>query len=201
MRAVGVAMWTAMMVAMMLPSLVPTLLRYRHAFGRTGEARLGWLTVLVAVGYFFVWTVFGLVAFPLGLALTSLETQLPALARAVPIAGGVVVLLAGALQFTEWKAHHLAALREPPGRVGTMPADAATAWRHGLRLGLHCSYCCAGMTTILLVVGGMNLSVMAFVTTAITVERFAPGAERAARAFGTVIVAGGMFLIARAAGI
>src|SRR5687767_8963513 len=76
--------WVVMMMAMMLPSLVPMLLRYRQAVGRTGETRLGRLTALVGVGYFFVWTVFGMAAFPLGVALVALEMQLPALARAVP---------------------------------------------------------------------------------------------------------------------
>ena len=93
-------MWVVMMVAMMLPSLVPMLSRYRQAVGRTGEARLGWLTALVGVGYFFVWTAIGLAAFPLGVALATVEMQLPALARAVPIAVGGVVLIAGALQFS-----------------------------------------------------------------------------------------------------
>ena len=65
-----------MMVAMMLPSLVPMLWRYRQAVGRTGETRLGRLTALVGVGYFFVWTVFGMAAFPLGLALAAVEMQL-----------------------------------------------------------------------------------------------------------------------------
>jgi len=55
-------MWVVMMVAMMLPSLVPMLWRYRQAVGRTGETRLGWLTALVGVGYFLVWTVFGMAA-------------------------------------------------------------------------------------------------------------------------------------------
>jgi hypothetical protein len=48
--------------------------------------------VLVGAGYFFVWTVFGMAAFPLGVALTAVEMQQPALARAVPIAVGVVVI-------------------------------------------------------------------------------------------------------------
>src|SRR5436190_22094220 len=58
-----VGMWVVMMVAMMLPSLVPMLWRYRQAVGRTGETRLGRLTALVGVGYFVVWTVFGMAAF------------------------------------------------------------------------------------------------------------------------------------------
>jgi len=52
------------------------------AVGRTGETRLGRLTALVGAGYFFVWTVFGMAAFPLGVALAAVEMQLPGLARA-----------------------------------------------------------------------------------------------------------------------
>ncbi|MEO6748333.1 MAG: DUF2182 domain-containing protein, partial [Casimicrobiaceae bacterium] len=87
-----VGMWIVMMMAMMLPSLVPMLWRYREAVGGRGEARLGRLTALVGAGYFFVWTLFGMAAFPLGMALAEIETQQPAIARAVPIAIGVVVL-------------------------------------------------------------------------------------------------------------
>ncbi|HEV7611633.1 MAG TPA: DUF2182 domain-containing protein [Steroidobacteraceae bacterium] len=195
------AMWVVMMVAMMLPSLTPMLWRYRRAVGRTGEARMGRLTALVGVGYFFVWTVSGMAAFPLGVTIASVEMQLPALAAAVPIAVGVVVLLAGLLQFTAWKAHHLACCRESPGRGRSLPADVGTAWRHGLRLGLHCICCCGGLTAILLVVGVMDARAMTLVTIATTVERVAPAAERVARPIGTVVIGAGLFLIARAAGL
>jgi predicted metal-binding membrane protein len=123
--------------------------------------------------------------------------QQPALARAVPISIGVVVLIAGSLQFAAWKTRHLACCREAPGRCRTLPGDAGTAWRHGLRLGLHCSHCCAGLMAILLVIGVMNLRVMAVVAAVITVERLAPASERVARAIGAVVVGAGLFLIAR----
>jgi predicted metal-binding membrane protein len=194
-------MWIVMMAAMMLPSLVPMLWRYRQAVNRTGETRLGRLTALVGVGYFFVWTALGLAAFPAGVALAAVEMQLPALARAVPIASGVVVVLAGAMQFTAWKAHQLACCRAASGRCVSLPADTGTAWRLGLRLGLHCSCCCAGLTAVLLVVGVMDLRAMAVVTAAITVERLAPAGERAARAIGALAVGAGLFLIARAAAL
>ena len=194
-------MWVVMMVAMMLPSLVPTLWRYRQAVGRAGETRRARPTVLVGVGYFSVWTVFGMAAFPLGIAVAAVEMQQPTLARAVPIAIGGVVLIAGALQFTAWKARHLACCRAAPGRGGTLPADAGTAWRHGVRLGLHCSYCCGGLMAILLVIGVMDLPAMAVVGAAITLERLAPAGERVARAIGAVVVGAGLFLIARAAGL
>ena len=194
-------MWVAMMVAMMLPCLVPMLWRYREAVGRTGETRLGPLSALVGVAYFLVWSVLGMAVFPLGVALAAVEMEEPALARAVPIAVGVVVLIAGCLQFTAWKARHLACCREMPGRSHTLPADAGTAWQYGLRLGLHCSQCCAGLMAILLVIGVMDLRAMAVVAAAIIVERLAPAAKRVVRATGAVAVGAGLFLIARAAGL
>jgi predicted metal-binding membrane protein len=192
-------MWIVMMVAMMLPSLVPMLWRYREAVDRTGNPHLGPLTLLVGVGYFFVWTVFGLAVYPLGVLLATFEMQQPGLAQAVPIAVGVVVLIGGALQFGAWKASQLACCRELPERGRTLAADVRTAWRHGLRLGFHCTLCCAGLMTILLVIGIMNLWAMALVTAVITVERLAPAGERIARAIGAVVVVAGLFLIARAA--
>ncbi|WP_241202280.1 MULTISPECIES: DUF2182 domain-containing protein [unclassified Caballeronia] len=204
-----VGMWVAMMVAMMLPSLAPMLWRYRQAVGRTGGTSgtgLDRLTALVGVGYFMVWAVFGMAAFALGSALAALEMQFPGLARTVPIASGAIVLIAGALQFTAWKAHHLACCRATTGygcvlQMQVLQADAGTAWRHGLRLGLHCCTCCAGLTAVLLVIGVMDLRVMAAVTAAITVERLAPGGERLARAIGAVVVVAGLVLIVRAMGL
>jgi len=194
-------MWVAMMAAMMLPSLIPMLWRYRQAVAGTGRTRLTGLTALVGAGYFFVWFISGMAIFPLGVALAAIEMEQPALALAVPFAVGVVVLIAGALQFTPWKAHHLACCRETPGRGRTLPADASTAWQHGLRLGLHCIYSSAGLTATLLVVGIMDLRAMVAVTAAITAERLAPSGERVARVIGAVVNGAGVFLIARAVGL
>ena len=123
--ASSLGMWVVMMVAMMLPSLVPMLLRYREAVTSAAETRLGLLTALVGMGYFCLWTLFGMVALPLGFALAEAEMQYPALSRAVPTALGVIVLIAGACQFTAWKAHHLACCRDL--------AVAASAAEAGLR--------------------------------------------------------------------
>jgi predicted metal-binding membrane protein len=195
------AMWVVMMVAMMLPSLVPMLQRYRQAVDTKGKMRLGLLVALVSVGYFLVWTVFGMAAYPLGVVLAAVEMQQPTVARAIPIAVGVVVLIAGVLQFTAWKARHLACCREAPGRQCTLPADAGTAFRHGLRLGLHCSQCCLGLIAILLVLGVMDLGPMLVVAAATTIERLAPAGERVARAIGAIVVGAGLCSIALAAGL
>ena len=192
-------MWVVMMMAMMLPSLVPMLSRYRQAVATTRDPRASGLTLLVGMGYFFVWTLVGIAAFPLGVAVAALEMQSPAVSRAVPLAIGVVVLAAGALQFSTWKMRHLDCCRSAPGLDRALAADAVTALRHGLRLGLHCNACCAGLTAILLAIGVMDLRAMAVVMAAITVERLAPGAKRVARAIGGVGVGVGLFLILRAA--
>jgi len=188
-------MWLVMMVAMMLPSLLPMLLRYRQAVGSNGRTRLGWLTALVPTAYLLVWTGLGLAIFPLGASLATIEMQLPEVARVVPIAVAVIIMLAGALQCTGWKAHHLACCRQSPGPGQRLPADTATAWRHGLRLGVHCCYCCAGPMAILLVVGVMELWTMAVVTAAITAERLLPAGERVARASGIIAIGAGLYLI------
>jgi predicted metal-binding membrane protein len=191
-------MWVVMMVAMMLPSLVPMLCRYRQVVGRTGLARLGRLTTLVGLGYFFVWTLIGTAVFPLGAVFAEAEMRLPSLSRAVPLAVSAVVLVAGALQFTLWKTHRLACCREASGCGRTLPANAGTAWRHGVRLGLDCARCCFGLMGMLLCLGVMDLRAMAVVTAAITVERLAPAGDRVARAIGVIVVGAGLFLIALA---
>jgi predicted metal-binding membrane protein len=193
-----ILMWVVMMVAMMLPSLASTLWRYGQVFAKTDENRLGRLTIHMGMGYFCVWTVFGVVTFPLGILLAKIEMQQPALAHYVPIAASAVVLIAGALQFTAWKAHHLACCRGAIMPSRPLLMDKACGWRHGVRHGVHCIYTCAGLTAILLVFGVMNLRVMGIVTAAITIERLAPAGERVARMIGAVAIAAGVLLIARA---
>ena len=188
--ATFVGMWMVMMVAMMLPSLVPMLSRYRRAVDQAGEMRLGRLTLSVGAGYFFVWTLLGLMAFPAGVMLASISMQVPSIARAVPVATGAIVTLAGALQFTSWKAHHLACCRRSPVCAGSLRPDVTTAWRYGVRLGIHCAHCCAGLTVILLTVGVMDLRAMA----AISFERLAPAGRHVARAIGMLLIGLGSWM-------
>lgn len=189
-------MWMVMMAAMMLPSLAPALWRYREAMGPGDERGAAQVTALAGAGYFFVWFLFGVAAFPLSLAFAAVEVRLPGLTQAVPVLVADVVLIAGLLQFSRWKAHHLACCRED--QAGSLPVDANTAFRHGVRLGVHCSISSLGPTAILLAAGMMDFRVMAAMTAAITAERLAPDGVRAARLTGVVMVAAGLFLIGRA---
>ena len=201
--AAFLGMRSVMMIAMMLPSLVPMLMRYRAAVATTSTStststtkQLARLTSVVAAGYYFVWILAGVAAYPIGLALAATEMHLPSIARAVPIATGMVVMFAGALQFTAWKAHQLACCRSELTRP--LPAEFGTAWHHGLRLGLDCVHCCAGLTAVLLVLGVMDLRAMLLVTLAITLERLSPAAAHVARGLGAIAIASGSIQLARA---
>ncbi len=173
------AMWTVMMVAMMLPSLTTTLSR------STGRG------LTISASYFLVWTLLGAVVYPLGVILTTSEMRWSALARAVPMAAAVVLLLAGCLQLTAWKARLL-------GRCRDASVCGPSGWRHGFRLGVNCILCCTSFMTILLVTGVMNLAAMAVVAIAITIERLAPRPAHVARAFGVVMITSGTFALALA---
>lgn len=193
-----VGMWLVMMMAMMLPSLAPALLRYRRAVREVDISRLGLRTTLAGAGYFFLWALLGLAVFPLGVALSALEMQQPALARAVPVVTGVVIVIAGALQFGAWKSHDLRRCAAALARTGV---NTGAAWGHGVRLGLHCSASCGNLMAAVLIIGIMDLRAMALVTAALAAERLTPAGERVARVTGVIVIGIGLFLITRAAGI
>jgi predicted metal-binding membrane protein len=190
-------LWIVMMIAMMLPSLLPMLQRYREAVRIDAPARLARSTLLAALGYFLVWSVLGLIAYPLGVALAATAMEMPALSRLVPVSIGVAVAVVGALQFTRSKLQSLACCRGE-SCCRTRPIDTARALRHGLELGMQCASCCGGMMIVLLLVGMMDMVAMAIVSAAITLERIAPSGELAAKTTGVIAVAAGLVFVVRA---
>jgi len=190
-------MWMAMMVPMMLPSLIPMLSRYRRSVRGADGIHLHGLTALVGMGYFVIWAVLGAAAYAAGAGLMAVEMRWGAVAQWLPVATGVVLLAAGGVQFTSWKARQLAFCREGSG-CGCPPApNALGAWRHGLRLGVRCSLCCGSLMLALLAIGMMDLVAMAAVTLAISAERLAPVPLRVARVAGVAMVVVGVLTIAR----
>jgi predicted metal-binding membrane protein len=190
-------MWLPMMAAMMLPSLLPLLWRCHRAAARAGGMHPGRSTLLVGLGYFLAWTLAGLAVDVVGAAFAAVAMRLPVPHRAMASATGAVVLLAGLLQFTGWKARRLACCRAPTHDV-PLREDASTALGHGLRLGRHCIGCCAGATAVLFALGWMDLRVMAVVTAAVTAERLTPGGTAAMRIVGGIAVVVGALLLALA---
>jgi predicted metal-binding membrane protein len=191
-------MWIVMMAAMMLPALVPALLRYRLSLRGLQTIQLNALTALAGTGYFFVWVLLGTIVYLVGAFVAKAGMASPMLARSVPIVAGVILLLAGRLQLTAWKARLLCRCRAEPASGEALRPDARGAWSHGIRMGTDCALCCSGLMAILLVNGVMNLGPMALVTATITAERLLPQPKRTARAAGLIITATGMYMIDRA---
>jgi len=191
-------MWMAMMVPMMLPALVLMLSRYRQSVhGVDGIYRHG-LTALAGVGYFTVWAALGAATCAAQAGLLAVEVRWGSVTRWLPLATGLMLLVAGGVQLTAWKARQLALCREGSG-CGRLPAsDALGAWWHGLTLGVRCSLCCGGLMLALLATGMMDLTAVAAGMLAISAERLASRPLLVARVAGTAIVAGGLLTIARA---
>jgi predicted metal-binding membrane protein len=122
-------MWTSMMVAMMLPALAPPLWAYQRAIAGSVGTGIGGRTTFAGTGYFVVWIAFGMTVYPVGAGFAAIEMRQPSLAKAVPAATGVAVIVAGLLQFTAWKMRQLACCREMSERGRSWAPDVFAAWR------------------------------------------------------------------------
>jgi predicted metal-binding membrane protein len=188
---------TTMMVAMMLPSLSPALWRYHRALRPTPASGRLRLTMGFALGYVSVWAAVARLLSALDSAIGALEMYQPAISRLAPLATGTIIVAAGALQLTAWKARQLAHCRGAFDAGRATPAMVA-AGRHGLCHGMHCVLSCAGPTAALCAVGLMDVRAMAIAMVAITAERIVPAGERVARFTGVIALATGVVALARA---
>ncbi|WP_186420860.1 DUF2182 domain-containing protein [Bosea sp. CS1GBMeth4] len=187
-------MWSAMTLAMMLPSLAPALWRLRESAAGAGAVRPDLSAALAGLGYLTAWGACGLLVFSAGALLLDGAMRWPLLARAVPAAAGLVVIVAGLFQMSRRKRALLGHCR----RSARHGAGVAAAIGQGLRLGGACCASCAGPTVLLLVGGVMDLRGMAIVAAAITAERLAPAGERIAGATGGLMLGAGMVQLAQA---
>jgi predicted metal-binding membrane protein len=183
--------WAAMMVAMMVPATLPLILLY-HILSRNRlrlvRARVGMVTLLV--GYIAVWATAGLPVYAYALfaeGAGSLATVLPAL----------LLVVGGTYQFTPLKRICHARCSSPlfflmqnwrPGANGAL--------RLGMRHGVDCLGCCAGLMVGLVALGMMNLAWMLTAAVIIFAEKTIPNSHRIARPLGVVMVAGGVVLLA-----
>ncbi len=164
---VFLAMWVTMMVAMMFPTIAPIVLLHRLVVRRHGGGRLP--TASFVAGYLLVWSLIGLV--PLGVLLAA--RHLTAGEDAVHRAAGVVLVLAGAYQFTRWKQRCLGACRSPLTFLSTHDFGVGLRGtvRAGIVHGTYCLGCCWALMAVLFTVGLMNLVWMAALTVVFLAER------------------------------
>ena len=191
-------MWQAMMIAMMLPSSWPTLELYGRVARHTGQRHPMFNTILAGVGYFTVWGAFGAIAFAAGFEISRAAMTSPQLSRWIPASAGVSLVLAGVWQLTPLKQSCLNHCRDPLMFLGH--AYKPGIWG-GFRVGLHhgafCAACCWALMLMQIILGIMNLAVMAGVAAIIATEKLWKRGPILARLVGAASIIIGIVLIAR----
>jgi predicted metal-binding membrane protein len=194
------AMWAVMMVAMMTPSAAPMVLVHarvaRQALERSKPfAATGWF----AAGYLLAWTGFAAVATAAQWSLERAALLTPAMAASSNVLGGAVLIAAGLYQWTPLKDACLAQCRSPflfLQRHGGLRADIRGSLSLGARHGFYCIGCCWALMLLLFVGGVMNIAWIAAIAILVLLEKVMPHGRILARALGSALVFGGVWLIA-----
>jgi predicted metal-binding membrane protein len=193
------AMWAVMMAGMMLPSAAPALLLYARVIRHSpGAERVQAQVYAFAGGYLVVWTAFSLLATLLQRVLAQLFLLNPMMETSSRIFGGGLLLLAGAYQFTPWKRSCLDVCRSPIDFLTRhWKAGVGGGFYLGTANGLFCLGCCWALMLLLFVGGVMNLWCIIALTIFVLLEKIAPRGVQGGRLSGVLIVAMGVWMVAR----
>jgi predicted metal-binding membrane protein len=191
---VFLGMWVGMMVAMMLPAVAPIVLAHRTVVMKRGEG--GGATAAFIGGYLGVWSLIGVVPLLAFLGFRNLAADAGD-SRWLPTLAGGVLAVAGAYQFTRWKAFCLRACRSPLQFVlaHDFGGGARSAFRAGLSHGAYCLGCCWALMAVLVVVGLMNLVWMVAVALIFLAEKNWRHAVGLTRVVGVGLFALGLTVI------
>jgi predicted metal-binding membrane protein len=158
--------WGAMMAAMMLPSAIPLI----FAFARRSEGRRAWpvATGVLAVTYLAVWLAFGLACYAVYGAI-----RMPWTGQGR--AGGVALLLAGVYGLTPLRRASQARCRELCALHGPLPFNLMrSAVTAGVRYGLSCLGCSAGLMVAMVLLGMANLPGAVTLAAVVLIDKLAP---------------------------
>jgi predicted metal-binding membrane protein len=193
------AMWVAMMAGMMLPSAAPALLLYAGVIRRSPDGERAQAHVYAfAGGYLLVWTAFSLAATALQRVLARALILSPMMESRSPVFAGILLVAAGAFQFTPYKRACLNNCRNPaefltlhwrPGVAG--------GFYLGVANGLYCLGCCWALMLLLFVGGVMNLWCIAALTIFVLLEKVAPLGVQGGRLSGVLLAALGLWSLLR----
>jgi predicted metal-binding membrane protein len=193
------AMWAAMMAGMMLPSAAPILLLYARAVRNRDNARHPARAIYaMAAGYVAVWALFSAGATALQRVFATRLLVTPMMEPATPRVAGVLLLLAGAYQFTPSKAACLSFCRSPIAFLSSRWREGAGgAFRMGASHGVYCLGCCWALMLLLFAGGVMNLVVILALTAWVAIEKLAPFGQQSARAGGALLLGIGLWMLTR----
>ncbi|MEM9060804.1 MAG: DUF2182 domain-containing protein [Pseudomonadota bacterium] len=196
--SVTIAMWILMMAAMMLPAMAPVTAIYAGLAAKEDRGlRLASRIGLFLTGYFALWAAFSVVAALGQLSLRGSSWFAMGGTLALPFAAGLLLIVAGAYQFTPVKEFCLRHCRHPltylmshwrEGLAGAFPV--------GARHGLYCFGCCVALMGLMFVFGAMNVIWMAVIALYFLAEKILPRAEIWGRIAGALMIVAGAATVA-----
>lgn len=190
------AMWWSMMLAMMLPSATPVILLVTALNRRAQAGRLpfGSSAGFVA-GYLLGWGAFSLLAVALQGLLMSQGLLTGMLGNTSRPLAGLLLLVAGAWQFSPLKRACLRHCQSPVQFLVQSRQRGDSSLRAGLRHGLYCLGCCWALMVLLFAGGVMNLYWIIGLTLYVLAEKLLPGAPWLSRLAGAGLLLGGLWLL------
>jgi predicted metal-binding membrane protein len=148
------------------------------------------------VGYLLVWTGFSTIAAGVQSALHAASLLSHQSASLSPLAGGALLIAAGAFQWTAAKHSCLRNCRSPLGFLISEWRDGvAGACRMGLIHGAFCVGCCWLLMLLPFAAGVMNLGWMLAITVYVVLEKALPAGDRLAGAGGALLAGYGVWTI------
>ena len=192
-----ISIWIVMMVAMMFPTAAPMILMFSKIYTSKRQQELPFVPTWVFVSaYLLVWSLCGVVAYPLAVGIEQLAGQSMWLMENAARLGGVVLLLAGLYQLSPLKNICLSKCRTPLQFILSSWHDGyGGAFRMGLEHGAFCLGCCWLLFVILFPLGIMNIAVMALVTALIFAEKALPIGRQISQLAGAGLIVYGALIM------
>jgi predicted metal-binding membrane protein len=190
-------MWAVMMVGMMVPTAVRSILIFAQIGARAASQGRSFVSgYWFTTGYIMIWTVFSAAATFLQWALDQAALLSPTMVSSSSYLGALLLVSAGAWQFSPVKDTCLRHCQSPATYLAThfRPGFSGAVYL-GIRHGMYCLGCCWLLMGLLFVGGVMNLLWIAAITAFVLVEKLLPATLRASRMGGWgMIVAGAGYL-------
>lgn len=195
--AAGFAMWLGMVLAMMLPTAAPMIATYLDiTAAHRGKDMRAVPAAALAAGYVTVWLGFSLFATGLQAGFRAAGMLDPWPAALHPVTAGLVLMLAGAYQFTPMKEACLSKCQAPmPFFMANWSEEAAGVFRLGLMQGLWCLGCCWALMLAMFATGLMNLIWMAGLGLVMMAEKLYAESRALSRGAGVIFLLGGLAVL------
>ena len=184
--------WVVMMAAMMLPSVAPTIALY----SKVTKERSPLSPWLFTGGYLLTWAGAGLVAYAVGVLVTSSFGDALSWDHAGRGVAAATLVVAAVYEVTPLKNVCLAKCRSPLGTLlGSWRGGRTGAVRMGMRNGAWCVGCCWALMASLFALGVMSMTWMAFVAALIAVEKILPWRRGLTYGTAAILLALGILLV------